>query len=68
MEKIEIKVNGMMCEGCENRIKNALSTIKQIEDIHANHTTGIVTLTIKEKIEIKEIEEIINDIGFEVLK
>ena len=31
MEKLEIKVKGMMCEGCENRIKNALFTIDGVE-------------------------------------
>ena len=31
LKEIEIKVKGMMCEGCENRIKNALSTINGVE-------------------------------------
>ena len=33
MKEINIKVKGMMCEGCENRIKNAVSTINGVESV-----------------------------------
>ena len=63
-----MKVNGMVCEGCENRVKNALSTIEGIENIEANHKTGIVTVISNEKIQRSIIEEKINDLGFETIK
>ena len=31
MKNIELKIEGMKCEGCVNRIKNALSTMKGID-------------------------------------
>lgn len=62
-----IKVNGMVCEGCENRIKNALKTIEGVEEVVADHKTGIVTVTAKEDISKNVIEEKIQDIGFEVI-
>ncbi len=68
MKEITLKVNGMACEGCENRIKNALSTIENVEGVTADHKTGIVTVTSKEEIKISEVEEKISDIGFEVVK
>lgn len=68
MKEITLKVNGMACGGCENRIKNALSTIENVEEVTANHKTGIVTVTSKEEIKKSEIEEKISDIGFEVVK
>ena len=34
-----------MCEGCENRVKNALSTIEGITNVEANHKTGKVVVT-----------------------
>jgi len=37
MKETIIKISGMMCTGCENRIKNALGGIKGIESIEANH-------------------------------
>ena len=30
MKELEIKINGMVCGGCENRVKTALSTIEDI--------------------------------------
>lgn len=66
MKEIIIKVNGMVCSGCENRVKNALSTIDGIEKIEANHKTGIVVIEAKEEIEKSVIKEIIDDLGFEV--
>ena len=66
MKETQIKVNGMVCEGCENRVKNALSTIDGIESVEANHKTGIVTVISNEEIERSVIEEKIDDIGFEI--
>lgn len=68
MNKIIIKVNGMMCEGCENRIKNSLNSIDGIENVEANHLTGLVEVLAKENISKNYIEEKIDDIGFEVVK
>ena len=68
MKEIELKVNGMVCEGCENRVKNALSTIEGIENVEASHETGIVTIKVNKEIERTVIEEKIDDIGFEVIK
>lgn len=68
MKEIILNVDGMMCEGCENRIKNALETIKQVKQVTANHKTGIVKITTKENIEQKAVEEKIEDLGFTVKK
>ncbi len=68
MKEITIKVNGMVCGGCENRVKNAVSTIEGVEKVEADHNKGIVTVNIKEDISKEIIEEKIQDIGFEVVK
>ena len=66
MKKIEIKVKGMVCEGCENRIQNALKKINGVENVEANHQTGIVTVTFKENLEENQIKEKIKELDFEV--
>ncbi len=68
MKEIKIKVNGMVCEGCENRVKNALSTIDGVESVEASHKTGIVTVMSNKEIERSVIEDKIDDIGFETVK
>ena len=32
MKEIVLNVKGMMCGGCENRVKNALSTIEGVQE------------------------------------
>lgn len=68
MKEIKMKVNGMVCEGCENRVKNALSIIDGVEKIEANHKIGIVTVILNKEIEKSVIEEKIDDLGFEIVK
>ena len=64
MEETIIKVEGMMCTGCENRIQNDVSEIKGVESVKADHEKGIVE--VKGTADIKEVKEAIEDIGFEV--
>lgn len=68
MKETKIKVNGMVCEGCENRVKNALTTIEGIEKVEASYQKGEVTIFAKEEISKSVMEEKIEDIGFEVVK
>lgn len=66
--ELNFKVSGMMCEGCEKRLKNALFTIDGVENVLADHKTGLVNVTLNKKIEEKVFEEKIEDLGFEVVK
>ena len=65
---IIINVNGMVCGGCENRVKNALGIIDDVEKVEANYKTGVVKVLANENIERKALEEAIEDIGFKVVK
>ena len=67
MKEITFEVEGMMCEGCENRVKNALSTIEGITNVEANHKTGKVVVTTNREVEISVIKEKIIDLGFQML-
>lgn len=66
MKETIINVEGMVCGGCENRVKNALLTIEGIESVEANHETGIVKVNAKEEVQESTMKEKIEDIGFEV--
>ena len=35
MKELKIKINGMVCGGCENRVKIALSEISGVESVDA---------------------------------
>ena len=66
MKETIINVKGMVCNGCENRVKNALKTIDGVEEVEANYTNGIVKVTSKEEVEESALKEKIEDIGFQV--
>lgn len=68
MKELTLEVSGMMCAGCENRVKNALSLIEGIEIIEVSHIKGIVKLNINENIEKNTILEAIADLGFDIVK
>ncbi len=68
MKNYEIIIKGMMCEGCENRVKNGLKTIDGVNEVNANHKTGKVVISADEDVRLEELEEKIDDLGYEVIK
>ena len=68
MNEISLNVKGMMCGGCENRVKNALGNLEGIEKVTADHTTGEVIVFCNNTVDKKIIEETIEDIGYEIVR
>lgn len=66
MNEIIINVEGMHCEGCERRVNNALSEIDGVKEVKADHNNGTVTIKTDSEIDIDEVKEIIDDLGYEV--
>ena len=58
MKEINLKVEGMMCTGCENRIQNAVKNMNGIKSVKADHTTGTVKIEAEDGIEESKIEEV----------
>ncbi len=68
MKEIIVNVKGMVCGGCENRIKNAIGTVEGVKEVEASYETGIVKVLGSENVKRKDIEDTIEDIGFKVIK
>ena len=68
MKEMTIKVSGMVCGGCENRVKNAVNSIEGVEEVTADHTSGVVTIKANEDVLEEKVKEKIEDIGFEVVE
>ena len=66
MKELVIKVEGMVCGGCENRVKNALKTLDGVDSVEASHENGIVKVNLDDSVDVNKIKEKIEDIGFEV--
>lgn len=68
--KIEIRISGMSCTGCENRVENVLKNVENVESVNANYNTGIVeieTNNIKD-LDIDMIKETLEDLGYDILE
>lgn len=65
MKETTIKVEGMVCGGCENRVKNALKTLQGVNEVIADHTKGLVIITSTEEVTETDMKAKIEDIGFE---
>ena len=66
MNELIFNIEGMMCNGCENRVQNALQTIEGVEKVVANHVDGTVTVTLNNDIDEAIIKEKLEDLGYEV--
>ena len=68
MKETNLIVNGMMCGGCENRVKNAIKNIEGVENVTADHNTGKVVVISNNEVSEEIIKETLEDIGYEVVK
>ena len=68
--KIEIRISGMSCTGCENRVENVLKNIENVESVNANYNTGIVEIETNDikNLNIDVIKEILEDLGYDILE
>ena len=68
--KIEIKISGMSCTGCENRVENILKNIENVESVNANYNTGIVEIGTNDikNLDINVIKETLEDLGYDILE
>ena len=66
MKNITLKVSGMMCGGCEKRLKKSLAAITGIKEVSADHKTGAVVVAVEDGVAETVIKAKIEDIGFHV--
>ncbi len=68
MKKVNLKINGMVCNGCENRVKKAIMNIDGVSKVNASHKKGTVTITLKKEIEEEILVKTIENLGYEIIK
>lgn len=68
--KIEIRISGMSCTGCENRVENVLKNIENVKSVNANYNTGIVEIGTNDikNLDIDVIKETLEDLGYDILE
>ena len=68
--KIKIRISGMSCTGCENRVENVLKNIENVESVNANYNTGIIEIGTNDikNLNIDVIKETLEDLGYDILE
>jgi Cu2+-exporting ATPase len=60
-----VRINGMMCEHCENRIQKAIGAIDGVTDVKADHTSGTAVITMRHPVEEEKIKEAVEGQDYE---
>ena len=69
MKKVEIKVEGMHCEGCSKRLTKVLNNIEGVNTAEVSLENKLANIEYDETItKIEDFYEAIEDAGFEVIK
>lgn len=67
MEKLEIKVSGMTCGGCERSLQNALTSHQGVASARADHAAGMVAVEFDPALIARSgLEKAIAEAGFQV--
>ena len=68
MKHIELNVEGMMCEKCENRIKNSVSMLDGVKNVKVSRIDKKVIVDAEDNVDENEIINRIEDLDYEVIK
>ena len=66
MEKT-LKVEGMMCEHCEARVKKALEAVPGVESAVANHKDGTAVVTLSQDVPYETLKKAVEDQDYKVI-
>ncbi len=61
-----IKVDGMMCEHCEKRVKDCLEAFSEIDNAEPDYKTGTVKLSFNSEPDMKEIKKAVSSAGYKL--
>lgn len=69
MEQLQLKVSGMSCTGCEQRIERALGNLDGVVRSQASHPAGEVRVVFDEnRTQPNEVRACIARAGYEVIE
>lgn len=69
IEKVEISIEGMTCDACQNHVNHAVNELTGIVNINSSYAKGNAVIEFdKTKTTIENIEKSINSTGYKVIK
>ena len=69
MKKVEIKIEGMHCEGCSKRLTKVLNNVEGVKSAEVSLENKLADIEYDETVaKLEDLYEAIEDAGFEVVK
>ena len=65
--EITLKIEGMMCPHCENRVKTSLENLPGVTKADVSHKTGTAIVTADETVSEQTLIDIVVNAGYKVL-
>ncbi len=65
--RTELKIQGMMCGGCENAVRTKLSQVNEVENVEVDHTTGTAVINSSSELDRDELVRAVEQSGYKVL-
>ena len=65
-EKV-IRIEGMMCPHCEERVKQALEALPQVSSAVVSHTSGTAEVTLSAEISDEILKKTVEEQGYKVI-
>lgn len=62
-----IKIKGMMCGHCEERVKKALEQLPEVQSVSADHKAGKATVVLNDTTDENKLKEAVEKEGYKVI-
>ena len=66
-KRIEFKIEGMMCQHCEARVKNAIESVSGVESAIVSHETGTASIICDQSVSEGSLTKAVEDAGYKVV-
>ena len=67
MNKVTVKIDGMMCGMCESHINDCIRQNFKVKKVSSSHSKGETIIIMEEKIEEDKLKDVIGKTGYEVM-
>ena len=67
MQKITLKIDGMMCGMCESHINDAIRNAVSVKKVSSSHSRGETVLLTDTDISESKLKEIIDKTGYQLI-
>lgn len=64
---VTIKIEGMMCNGCSDRVRKALEALPEVKSAIVSHEAGTAVVTTNTDVDIAVLNNAVLDQGFDVV-